>query len=27
VIVFIVMNTYLERYSRKRYGTYKEEAE
>jgi tetrahydromethanopterin S-methyltransferase subunit E len=27
VVIFIIMNTYLERYSRQRYGTYKAEAE
>jgi tetrahydromethanopterin S-methyltransferase subunit E len=27
VVIFIIMNTYLERYSRERYGTYKEEVE
>jgi tetrahydromethanopterin S-methyltransferase subunit E len=27
VVIFIIMNVYLERYSRQRYGTYKEETE
>jgi len=27
VVIFVIMNTYLERYSRERYGTYKEDVE